>query len=408
MRQDQAPDMLLGVSGRETPSGASRPMGERLKEIRRDLHAHPELGFQETRTATIVAGFLADLKVQVHSGIGRTGLVGVIRRGSSARRIGLRADMDALPIQETGTVPHRSRHDGVMHACGHDGHIVMLLAAAERLVRSDAFDGTVVLIFQPAEEGVGGANAMIADGLFETFPLDAVFGMHNWPGLAPGRFGVLPGPVMASCDHFDIHIEGLSAHAGLPHDAIDPIVAGAQLVQEIQTIVSREVAPFEAGVVSVTRIHAGDTYNVIPRSATIGGTVRTFSPHVQDVVEQAMGRLCKGKQEGTGAKIALDYRRDYPPTINSRELAEVCRAAAVDVAGHDAVVEGLTPSMAAEDFSSMLQRVPGCYVWIGNGPAEGGCFLHGSSYDFNDDIIDMGARYWVRVVERMLARPRDC
>lgn len=374
----------------------------RYRQLRRELHSDPELGFDEFRTAERVAAFLNDLGVEVHRNIAKTGVVGVIRKGSGARSIALRADMDALPIAETNEFAHRSHLPQVMHACGHDGHIVMLLAAAEQLVAAETFDGTVVLVFQPAEEGGGGAKLMLAEGLFERFPVDAVFGLHNWPGLQAGSFGVLPGPVMACADHFDIQIHGAPGHAGLPHNAIDSIVVGAQLVAQIQTIVSRELAPQESAAVTITQFHSGDTYNVIPATATLRGTVRTCSPASRDHIEPALARICEGVAASYRAKIELKYSRDYSPIVNSTSYVDACAAAAADVVGNERVLRTLAPSMAAEDFSSLLEARPGCYVWIGNGPTDKGCFLHSSTYDFNDEIISTGASYWVRLVEHLM------
>lgn len=374
----------------------------RYRKLRREFHSDPELGFDEHRTAARVAAFLDDLCVEVHHNVAKTGIVGIIRKGSGARSIALRADLDALPIAEENVFAHRSRVPQVMHACGHDGHIVMLLAAAEQLVTADTFDGTVVLIFQPAEEGAGGAKLMLAEGLFERFPVDAVFGLHNWPGLPAGTFGVLPGPVMACADHFDIRIQGTSGHAGLPHNAVDPIMIGAHLVAQIQTIVSRELAPQESAAVTVTQFHAGDTYNVIPATAMLRGTARTCSPAARDHIEQALTRLCTGAAASSRADIVLHYSRDYPPIVNSASYVDICAEAAADVVGKERVLQALVPSMAAEDFSSLLEVRPGCYVWIGNGPANEGRFLHSSAYDFNDEIIAAGAGYWVRLVERLM------
>jgi len=373
-----------------------------LTALRRDIHAHPELAFEEHRTAELVAQRLEQLGIETHRGIGRTGVVGVVRKGASARAIGLRADMDALPITERNTFPHHSRHPGRMHACGHDGHTTMLLGAAQLLVGDCRFDGTVYLIFQPAEEGDGGGREMIEDGLFERFPMDAVFGMHNWPGLPAGSFAVHAGPVMASADHFEVEIRGHGAHAAMPHLGIDPLAAGAALVQALQTIASRIVDPVDPVVVSVTQFHAGEANNVIPDRAMLGGTVRAFRPEVQDRVEQAMQRICAGIGASFGANVTFKYHRGYPPTINSADEAAVCARVAGEVAGAAAVRTDMRPSMGAEDFSFFLLQRPGAYVWIGNGPGEGGCTLHNPNYDFNDDIIPRGVGYWVRLAETLL------
>lgn len=375
---------------------------EKYRALRHELHSHPELGLQEKHTAQRVSAHLEALMIETHRHIGGTGVVGVIRKGSSSRSIALRADMDALPISETSQLPYTSGNAGVMHACGHDGHTVMLLAAAEYLTRFVHFDGTVVLVFQPAEEGLGGAELMLRDGLLQRFPVEAIFGMHNWPGLAAGEFAVMPGPVMACADHFDIHINGTSTHAGLPHLGSDTILVGAHLVERLQAIISRQLSPFDTAVVSVTQFHAGSTYNILPSTATLSGTVRAFSNTVRDQIEQSMGRLCESLSEHGKVEVALEYRRDYAPTINSGQYVDTCRAAAADVVGRDKVSAVNAPSMAAEDFSVMLQARPGCYVWLGNGPTDNGQYLHSSCYDFNDEIIDIGARYWVRLVERLL------
>lgn len=375
---------------------------EKLIGIRRDIHAHPELAYAEHRTAELVAKHLESLGIEVHRGIGRTGVVGAVRGGRGLRAIGLRADMDALPMQERNTFEHQSRHAGCMHACGHDGHTTMLLAAAAVLAARRDFDGTVYLIFQPAEEGEAGARAMIEDGLFERFPMEAVFGMHNWPGMPAGRFAVHAGAAMASADRFDIEVIGHGAHAAMPHLGTDPVVAAAALVQAIQTIASRSVDPLDAAVVSTTMFHAGEAYNVIPDRATLAGTVRTFNESVQARIEQRLGELCAGIATAFGVSVELKYRRGYPPTINTAEEAAVCAEAAAAVAGPENVARDARPSMGAEDFAYFLQQKPGCYVWIGNGAGEGGCMLHNPNYDFNDDIIPAGGAYWTELVRRLL------
>ena len=383
-----------------------RPRLAKLTEIRRDLHAHPELAFAEHRTAELIARHLEAAGIEVHRGLGKTGVVGVVRGGRSLRAIGLRADMDALPMQERNEFAHRSVHEGCMHACGHDGHATMLLGAAEALAARRDFDGTVYLIFQPAEEGEGGGLAMIEDGLFERFPMESVFGMHNWPGMPAGQFGVRSGPVMASADRFDIEVLGHGAHAAMPHLGADPVTAGAALVQAIQTIVSRTLDPIDSAVVSVTRFNAGEAYNVIPDRAQLGGTVRAFSEIVQDRVESALQRICDGVAAAFDVEVTLDYRRGYPPTINSPAEAAICAEVASELVGSVNVATDTRPSMGAEDFAYFLQRKPGCYVWIGNGEGEGGCMLHNPTYDFNDDIIATGVAYWVELVRKVLAPAR--
>jgi hippurate hydrolase len=380
-------------------------LGARIAAVRRDIHAHPELAFGEHRTADIVANFLGAAGVEVHRGLARTGVVGVISCGSGGRAIGLRADMDALPLAELNTFEHRSRHEGCMHACGHDGHTAMLLGAAETLVAlrdRGGFDGTVYLIFQPAEEHEGGGKVMVAEGLFERFPMEMVFGLHNWPGLAAGQLAVMEGPVMAGADRFEITVTGRGAHAAMPHQGTDTVLAGAALVQSMQSLVSRSTDPLEPAVVSVTRFHAGHADNVMPEQAVLGGTVRTFRPELQDALEEGMRRICAGIESTYRVQVALHYERGYPPTINAAAAAAVCRDAARDVAGVDGLHLNLKPSMGAEDFAYLSQAVPGCYVWLGNGPGAGGCMLHSPHYDFNDGVIPVGIRYWTRLVERML------
>jgi len=374
-----------------------------LIALRHDLHAHPELAFEEHRSSDVVAAFLQSLGLEVHRGLAGTGVVGVLRNGDSPRAIGLRADLDALPLHEQNLFPHRSRHDGRMHACGHDGHTAMLLGAAQALAGDSDFNGTVVFIFQPAEESDGGARVMIEQGLFERFPVDAVFGMHNWPGLPAGQFAVHSGPVMACADQFDIVLSGHGGHAAMPQQARDPLVAAAALVQALQTVVSRTLDPLDPAVLSVTRFFSGgEAYNVIPSEARIGGTVRAFRAPVQDQIEAALERLATGIAAAHGVQAHLNYRRGYPPTLNSAAEAALCTEVARAAAGDGNVRNDLNPSMGAEDFSYMLREKPGCYVWIGNGMAEGGCMLHNPHYDFNDAILPLGVRYWVELVKRAL------
>ncbi len=341
--------------------------------------------------------------IEVHRGLAGTGVVGVLKAGTSPRSIGLRADMDALPIQEQNPYPHRSVHDGKMHACGHDGHTAMLLGAAEYLAKTRRFDGTVYFIFQPAEETIGGARVMIEEGMLQRFPMEAVYGMHNWPGLPAGQFAIHAGPVMACADQFDIVVRGHGAHAAMPQQGRDPLVAGAALVQALQSIVSRNTDPLDSVVLSITRFHAGDAYNVIPDEARIGGTVRAFRPEVEDVVESAMERVCGGIGAAHGVQVSLDYRRGYPPTVNTPVEAKRCAQVAAQLVGVEQVRTDLNPSMGAEDFAYFLRERPGCYVWIGNGLGEGGCMLHNPHYDFNDGILSLGASYWVRLAETLLS-----
>jgi hippurate hydrolase len=383
---------------------------EALVALRHDLHAHPELAFQEQRTSDRVAAFLEAQGIAVHRGLAGTGVVGVLKCGNSPRAIGLRADMDALPVREQNMFPHRSRHDGRMHACGHDGHTAMLLGAAQFLATSCAkgmceFDGTVVFIFQPAEETDGGARVMIEQGLFQLYPVDAVFGMHNWPGLPAGQFAVHAGPVMACADQFDVLLRGHGAHAAMPHQGRDPLLAAAALVQSLQSVVSRRLDPIDSAVLSITQFFAGgEAYNIIPAEARIGGTVRAFKPEVEDAIEAGMERICAGIAAAHGVQATLDYRRGYPPTVNSQAEAELCREVLSGLVGAENVLVNAAPSMGAEDFSYMLREKPGCYVWIGNGLAEGGCMLHNPHYDFNDAILPLGSSYWVRLVHQFLRK----
>jgi hippurate hydrolase len=377
-----------------------------IAAIRRDIHAHPELCFEEVRTADLVAAKLTEWGIPIHRGLGTTGVVGIVKNGTSKRAIGLRADMDALPMQEFNTFSHASQNKGKMHACGHDGHTAMLLAAAQHFAKQRLFDGTVYLIFQPAEEGGGGAREMIKDGLFEQFPMDAVFGMHNWPGTEVGKFAVSPGPVMASSNEFKVVIRGKGAHAALPHNGLDPVPVACQMVQAFQTIITRNKKPIDAGVISVTMIHAGEATNVIPNSCELRGTVRTFSVEVLDMIEARMRQIAEHTCAAFGLRCEFDFVRNYPPTVNSAKEAEFARAVMASIVGPDNVLQQ-EPTMGAEDFSFMLQVKPGCYNFIANGDGShrdidhggGPCMLHNPSYDFNDDLIPLGATYWVRLAE---------
>ncbi len=382
-----------------------------LAEIRRDIHAHPELCFEEERTSDLVARCLGDWGIEHHRGLGRTGVVGIIRNGSSDRAIGLRADMDALPMTEHNRFAHASRHVGKMHACGHDGHTAMLLAAAKHLARQRDFDGTVYLVFQPAEEGGGGAREMIRDGLFERFPMQAIFGMHNWPGMGAGTFGVCPGPIMASSNEFRIIITGKGCHAALPHNGIDPVPVACQMVQAFQTIVTRNKRPIDAAVISVTMIHTGEATNVVPDACEIQGTVRTFSLDVLDLIERRMREVAEHTGAAYGASVAFEFHRNYPPTVNHPAEAEFVRGVMAELVGADQVIP-FEPTMGAEDFSYFLLEKPGAYFMIGNGDGThrdhghglGPCNLHNPTYDFNDRLIPLGASFWVRLVERWLAK----
>ncbi|MGC3986316.1 MAG: M20 aminoacylase family protein [Pseudorhodoferax sp.] len=383
-----------------------------IAAIRRDIHAHPELCFEEVRTADLVAARLTEWGIPVHRGMGTTGVVGIVRNGTSSRAIGLRADIDALPMQEFNTFPHASRHQGKMHACGHDGHTAMLLAAAQHLARNRHFDGTVYLIFQPAEEGGGGAREMIEDGLFERFPMEAVFGMHNWPGMPVGSFAVSEGPVMASSNEFKITIRGKGSHAALPHMGIDPVPIACQMVQAFQTIISRNKKPVDAGVISVTMVHAGEATNVVPDSCELQGTVRTFTLEVLDLIEERMRAIAQNICAAFDAQCAFEFDRNYPPTVNHPAETAFAREVMAGIVGA-ANVRLQEPTMGAEDFAYMLQARPGAYCFIGNGEGAhrdighgaGPCTLHNPSYDFNDELIPLGASYWVRLAEAWLARP---
>ena len=369
---------------------------------RRDIHAHPETAFEEKRTSALVAEKLEAFGLSVHKGLGRTGVVGTLKAGSGKKAIGLRADMDALPLQEKNDFGHRSVNEGKMHACGHDGHTAMLLGAAKYLAATRRFDGTVHFIFQPAEESGGGGREMVEQGLFEKFPCDSVYGMHNWPGLPVGQFGVRPGPIMASSDTFDIELTGNGCHAAMPHTGIDLVLTASALVQALQTIPSRSVDPLEPAVVSVTQLHAGDAYNIIPGTAVLRGTARAFSPAVQDLIERRMGEICSGLAAAYGAKAKLLYTRNYPPTVNAESEAEVCASVLKRLAGAGNVVK-VPQVMGAEDFSFMLRAKPGCYIFTGNGPIKDGCAIHNPLYDFNDEILPLGAAYWVSLAEHLLA-----
>ena len=378
-----------------------------LQQIRRDIHAHPELCYEEQRTSDVVAARLAEWGIPVVRGLGITGVVGILKRGSSSRAIGLRADMDALPMHEVNSFAHASVHPGKMHACGHDGHTAMLLGAAHHLATHGNFDGTVYLIFQPAEEGGAGARRMIEDGLFEQFPMDAVYGMHNWPGMAQGSFGVVAGPMMASSNEFKVTVRGKGAHAAQPHKGVDPVMLAVQIAQGWQTIISREKSPLDTAVLSITQIHAGSATNVIPDEAVMIGTVRTFTTSVLDLIEQRMRDIATHTAAGYRATVDFTFKRNYPPLVNHAAETAVAIEAMTAVVGADQVDANVEPTMGAEDFAFMLQAKPGCYVFIGNGEGShrdgghglGPCQLHNGSYDFNDNLLPIGASYWVRLAE---------
>ena len=394
-----------------------------LTRIRRDLHAHPELGFEERRTAQFVATELSRYGVdEVHTGIGRTGVVGVIRgrldakpcpdvpEGVAAepcvRAVGLRADMDALPIQEDSEYPWRSNRHGVMHACGHDGHTTMLLGAARYLATTRQFAGTVHCIFQPGEEGMGGAKAMMDDGLFAPFPADWIFSMHIWPQLPAGRIGLAPGPMMAAADRITIKVTGEGGHGAHPYLTVDPVLVSAHIITAVQSIVARNVNPLDEAVVSICALQGGDlaAMSVIPRHVTLVGTVRTFRAEVQALVEKRLNHIVQSVAQAFGATAELEYERIYPATINTPQAAHYAAEVAVELVGDGSVVRNLPPSMGAEDFAFMLQAKPGAYLRLGQG-SEGGCFLHTPRYDFNDTVLPLGAALYARLAERVLSRP---
>lgn len=375
---------------------------DEMVSLRRDLHAHPELGFQEFRTAGLVAGMLEAMGIEVHRGVGKTGVVGIIhgKRDDSQRMIGLRADMDALPMQELGGHAHASRTSGVMHGCGHDGHTTILLAAARYLASSRQFNGSVAVIFQPAEEGLGGAQAMVEDGLFDRFPCETIYALHNWPALAPGMIGLNSGPMMASADRFEICVHGRGGHGAHPYQTIDPVLVAAHIITALQSIVSRNVNPMDSAVVSVGALQAGQVgaMSVIPDQAVIVGTVRTFRASVQHMIEQRMQSLASGVAAGFGASATVKYEKLYPATINTPEQARIVVQAASKVVGASQVVSDLTPSMGSEDFSFMLQQRPGAYFRLGQGGEPGSCLLHNPNYDFNDAVIPTGAAVFCQIV----------
>ncbi len=376
---------------------------DEMTEWRRDIHQHPELKFEENRTSDLVAAKLEEFGIEIHRGLAKTGVVGTIRYGDGPS-IGLRADMDALPLEEKNTFKHASSNPGKMHACGHDGHTAMLLGAAKHLASKKKFKGTVHFIFQPAEEGGGGGELMIKEGLFEMFPADSVYGLHNWPEMPAGIFGVGSGPIMAAADSFDLIINGLGGHAAMPDKCIDPIVIASQVVNALQAIPSRNTHPVDSLVISVTQIHAGDAYNVIPDSVTMKGSVRTFQTETRKEIPSSMLRVAEGVCQAFGANCELNYMLGYPATVNSVPETDISAKAVVDLLGEDNIIRNPTPSMASEDFSYMLEKRPGCYVWLGIAPKEGVSaeLLHSSRYDFNDDVLTVGASYWVKLVENEL------
>lgn len=379
---------------------------EDMQRWRRHLHQFPETAFEEIRTAQFIADKLAEFGLEPHRGLGKTGVVASLKAGEGEKKIALRADMDALFIEERNNFSYKSRHTGKMHACGHDGHSAMLLGAAMYLAEHRNFNGTVHFIFQPAEEGRAGAQQMIDDGLFELFPADCVFGMHNFPDIPAGQFAVKPGPMMAAFDCFEIRVKGCATHAAMPHLGNDVIVASAQIVNVLQTIVSRTVDPADSAVVSITQIHAGHTWNAIPEEAVIRGTFRCFKSSVQLAITEKIRALVKGISEGLGVTSEIVFNPEnpgYPVTFNSEMETAIALKAALAVAGDDGVNRDPVPCMGSEDFAFMLQEKPGCYIWIGNGASHNSCLLHNPHYDFNDDILPTGVAYWVKLVELVLS-----
>jgi hippurate hydrolase len=390
-------------------TGAFMPIINRIAEFhkdmsawRQDIHAHPETAFEEHRTSAIVADKLESFGVEVHKGLAGTGIVGTLSTGDGPT-IGLRADMDALHIDELNDFDHKSTHDGKMHACGHDGHTTMLLGAARYLAETKRFKGTVRFIFQPAEENEGGGRKMVEDGLFEKLPVDKVFGMHNWPGMPLGAMAMTAGPQMAAVDRFTITVKGQGFHGAMPNLGVDAVLTAAEIVLALQSICARKTDPLDAAVLSVAQFHAGDTANVVPDQAVLNGTTRVLRPEVHDTIEASVRRICEGIASAHGAEVDVDYRKGYPATINTEAETELAARAANAVVGADKVDRNPNPSLGAEDFSYMLQERPGCYAWIGNGPGEGGCILHNARYDFNDEILPIGASYWATLTEQVLS-----
>ena len=378
---------------------------DELRAWRHVLHQNPELGYEEVFTSNFVVEKLESFGIETHRGMGKTGVVGILRgTGNGTKAIGLRADMDALPMDEMNEFDHVSQNPGRMHACGHDGHTTMLLGAAQYLAETRNFDGTVYFIFQPAEEGGGGGEAMIKDGLFETFDMETVWGMHNWPGMDAGQFGVHSGACMAAADMFDMQIIGAGGHAAIPNLAIDPIPCGAAIVQSLQTIVSRRVAPTDAGVVTVTIFQAGSAHNVIPGSVRLAGTARSFSAETRQLLADSIRDICESTAKAYGCKLEFEWEDGYPATVN--HAIEAGRAADVmaGLVGGDRVETNMEPSMGAEDFSYMLEEKPGAYVWLGTGPADSDGMLHNAKYDFNDDMLTLGSSYWSKLVEAELPK----
>jgi len=377
------------------------PLVSKMVQWRHHLHAHPETAFEEVQTADYVKTQLENMGLTPYCGLAKTGLVASLSNRDGPA-IALRADMDALDLTESSDVEHRSRYDGKMHGCGHDGHMAMLLGAAAYLCENRNFKGTVYFVFQPAEENEGGGRVMVEEGLFDKFPCDAVYGMHNWPEMAAGTMALKAGPLMAACDTMDIRIIGKGCHGAMPHLGLDPVVVASEIVLALQSLTSRVLNPQDAGVVSVTQIHAGHTWNVIPNDVLLRGTIRSFTPKVRQTLEDGIRRIVKGVCDAHGADFELSYAKGYPATVNDEEQSEICARVATQTVGAQNVDLNPTPSMGAEDFAYMLQARPGCYVWLGSGGLPGGCLLHNPGFDFNDAMLPVGASYWVNLVEDVL------
>ena len=380
-----------------------KDLQKEMQAWRRDIHAHPEIAFEEHRTAKIVAEKLESFGIEVETGLASTGVVGTLKKGKGNRAIGLRADLDALPISEANDFEYKSKNEGLMHACGHDGHTTMLLGAAKYLAEQGDFDGTINFIFQPAEENEGGARTMIEEGLFEKYPVESVYGMHNIPGMPVGTFAIKPGPIMAAFDIFEVRVIGKGGHAAMPQTTIDPIVIGSKIIDAFQSIVSRIIDPQDPSVLSITQFHGGDAYNVIPNEIEIKGCTRYFSEKVQNQLETQMKEIAENICKAYGAECEFFYEQRYPPTVNSENEAELSGQVAIDVVGEESVHLSPKPSMGSEDFAYMLQKKPGSYIWIGNGDGEGSCMVHNPGYDFNDEILPIGATYWVKMAEKILS-----
>ena len=390
----------------DSPVEHIRSFHQELTDIRQDIHAHPELGFTEERTSDLVAAKLQSWGIEVHRNIAKTGLVGVIKgkKSSSGRAVGLRADMDCLPMHELGNMPYKSVNPGCMHACGHDGHTTMLLGTGRYLAETRNFDGTAYLIFQPAEEGGGGGRVMVEEGLFDRFPANEIYALHNWPGLPPGKMAVRAGPVMASTDEIKITLHGKGGHAAMPHLSVDPVVLAAHIITALQTIASRNVSPVDAVVVSITSMQTSQVgaYNVIAGSVTLCGTIRSFRPQTRDLAEKRLHEIVLGVAKALGGSAEIEYHRNYPATVNTEREAEFAAKVGAKIFGAENVITDEDPTMGGEDFSYMLQERPGAYVWLGQGGGPMGCFLHNPNYDFNDDVIPMGAGYLAALVEEAL------